>query len=77
MARQKNKDGSRFYHGITFEIDSDRTEHERSVYRLIDLMGDVGGFLGILQVLGQFLIYFLSGDSLTHFLISRLFEKRD
>lgn len=51
-------------------------EHERSVYRLIDLMGDVGGFLGILQILGQVILYFISSGDITPFLISKLFEKR-
>ena len=41
-------DGSRLYAEIKFNLDQDKIEYERSVYRLIDLMGDVGGFLGIL-----------------------------
>ena len=47
-AEIKTDDGSRLYAKMTFQLDQDKMEHERSVYRLIDLMGDVGGFLGIL-----------------------------
>ena len=47
-ADQNLADGSRLYYGINFQIDADKVEYTRSVYRLIDVMGDVGGFLGIL-----------------------------
>ena len=63
---------------MSFRLDPDRSEHDRSVCRLLHLMGDVGGFVGILQILGSILLYLVpSASSASSFLITRLFERRE
>ena len=47
------------------------------MYTLFDLLGDAGGFLASLQLIGQFFLFCISGNNLGLFLINRLFETRD
>ena len=68
---------TRFYHGIDISLDSSRTDYSRKVYAILDLMGNVGGFLGSLSLIGNLIVTFFSGDSFTAFAISRLFERRE
>ena len=41
---------------LEFETSSDEVIHERAVYTILDLLGDVGGLLDMLTYFGQFII---------------------
>ena len=47
------------YGGYTYTRSLDVIHYERSVYSVLDLLGDVGGLLAILLGLGDLLVYFL------------------
>ena len=48
----------------------DELNHSRIVYNLLDYLGDVGGCLDALKYLGIFLVWVLTGDSLSNYLNS-------
>ena len=72
---QSNSDGTpvKFFYGATFQLDLDRTEHQRVLYTWVDLLSDVGGFFCLLHLCGQFFFFILPGDGLGQFLTSHLF----
>ena len=47
------------YGGYMYTRSLDVIYYERSVYRVLDLLGDVGGLLAILLGLGDLLVYVL------------------
>ena len=63
---------------MIFKIGPNRIVYSRSVYTTLDWLGDVGGLLDALRLIGMFLcaIYtFIRGDLLTYFLLNKLFKK--
>ena len=50
----------------------DVVSHSRTVYNVLDLFGDVGGCLDALQYVGAFLVWILTGDSLSKYLVSQI-----
>ena len=61
---------------IEFIILNDITQHKRSIYTIMDILGDVGGLLDGLRLLGGFLMSaytFMVGNPLNAFLVNRLF----
>ena len=56
------------------------TYYERSIYNLLDLLGDVGGFIdGLDQILKLILIVFASalGDGPHIYMIEKVFKTKD
>jgi len=61
---------------LEFETSSDEIIHNRAVYTILDLLGDLGGLLDMLTYLAQFmmiLITRLSGSEILRYLISMIF----
>ena len=44
------------YGGYLFALSLDIIHHQRSVYSLLDLLGDVGGLLSMMMGLGNYLL---------------------
>ena len=64
---------------MEFETSSDEITHERQVYTLLDMLGDVGGLLDMLTYLGQMIlamIFKVSGSETIRYLVGALFYKR-
>ena len=47
----------------------------RTVYSILDFLGDIGGLSDALQYIGQILIWLLQGSGLMTFLVRNLFKK--
>ena len=62
---------------LRYMMSLDELTHSRTVYNLLDYLGDVGGCLDALIYLGTFLVWILTGDSLSNFIISKLFKYDD
>ena len=61
---------------LEFETSSDETAHNRAIYTLFDLLGDIGGLLEMMTYLAQIvwsIVNRLSGSQLTKYLIGVLF----
>ena len=58
-------------------MSTDMVYHTRTVYNLLDLLGDVGGCLDALKYVGMFLVWLLSGNSLSDYLVSRVSKYDD
>ena len=60
-------------------LSRDREVNTRSIYTVLDWLGDVGGLVDALQYIGKFVmfLYFklVSEDPITHFLVTSLFKK--
>ena len=48
------------YGGYLFSLSLDIIHHQRSVYNLLDLLGDVGGLLSMMLGLGNCLVMFVT-----------------
>ena len=59
---------------LRYMMSLDELTHSRVVYNLLDYLGDVGGCLDALKYLGTFLVWVLTGDSLSNFIVSKLFK---
>ena len=60
-----------------FEVGELKTVHRREVYTVYDLLGDLGGLFGMLQLVCQsvlFVVTSLFGDGLQKYLIESLFK---
>ena len=69
-------DGRRMFAGLYYELEMDATFFQRSVYSLLDYLGDVGGLLGFFGLINQGLLYLdVSGNS-SEFLVRKLFKKQ-
>ena len=62
--------------GFTFNISPDTFSHERSVYTVLDWLGDVGGLRDALKLIVSALVAICSNGNLSSFLISKLFYKQ-
>ena len=63
---------------VTFMLNKSRTIHKRSIYTALDWLGDVGGLLDGLRLIGGVVMFFYSlifGNPLNNFLLSKLFMK--
>ena len=58
-------------------MSTDMVYHTRTVYNLLDLLGDVGGCLDALKYVGMFLVWLLSGNSLSDYLVSMVSKYDD
>ena len=56
-------------------MDLDKYEINRTVYTSLDMLGDIGGLLGILFDIGSILIMFITGNGLNYLLISHIFKE--
>ena len=57
-----------------FMMSLDELTHTRTVYNLLDYLGDIGGCLDALKYIGAFLVWILNGDRLGEFLTSKIFK---
>ena len=65
---------------FVFTLDTDVLIHERSVYNILDLIGDVGGLIeGIGYITGAFLfvINLFIQNPMTQYLVSAIFTLPD
>ena len=65
----------RSYGGYSIEMSLDKVEYSRSIYSLLDFLGDVGGLSSILLEIGLSL-GFLFSPALDEFLASNIFKAR-
>ena len=65
----------RSYGGYSIEMSLDKVEYSRSIYSLLDFLGDVGGLSSILLEIGLSL-GFLFSPALDEFLASNIFPLR-
>ena len=69
------------YHQTYIFLNKDTQNYFRSVYTLFDMLGDIGGLLQFFEMFGQFLVWLLSGQQLSQFIIRSVFkfegEKKD
>ena len=60
-------------------LSSDREVNTRSIYTLLDWLGDIGGLLDALKYIGQMLMFpffkFVRGDPISHGLVTSLFKR--
>ena len=61
---------------ISYEMELNKQSIDRTVYTLLDWLGDVGGLQGIIFDIGGFLLMFISGNGLTYLLLSSLFKEQ-
>ena len=62
--------------GIRIQVDPDKVTNQRSIYNLLNLLGDVGGLLEALRQTGGLLLLILGkGDLLSGFLLRKVFKK--
>ena len=47
------------YGGYLFSLSLDVIHHQRSVYNILDLLGDVGGLFSMMMGLGNYLLMFV------------------
>ena len=62
---------------IWFEVSEEMIHHKRSVYTIYDLLGDLGGLFGMLEIFCQVLLTAttaLFGDGLEQYLIGSIFK---
>ena len=69
-------DEFRFYHGIDISLDPSKTDYNRRVYSLMNLLGDVGGVLGICTLIGGFFVRIFFPNALMAAMIGQLYETR-
>ena len=62
--------------GLMIHASPDQIVYERAVYTFLDFLGDVGGLLDALKLIGASLISLIYGGSLSTFLLSQLFYSR-
>ena len=59
-------------------LDDETTVHTRQIYSALDMLGDVGGLLDGLKLLGSgvmFIFHLIRGDPLQEFLMKTMFKK--
>ena len=66
----------KFYKIVSFEDDPMEKNYQRSIYNLLDFIGDVGGLLDGLKLIGQFALIPITRFNLTSALLAQLFKIR-
>lgn len=64
---------------LAYNINLDKIKHSRSVYTLWDMLGDIGGLFGILQLFARHLLSLIAtvfGSGVDRYLTSKLFKKQ-
>ena len=59
--------------GVQIDMDTNLYEHKRSIYNMLDLLGDVGGLREALITIGQIFLAIFGPRGLNGFLASKLF----
>ena len=59
---------------IRYEMDMSLYSYERVVYGVLDLLGDVGGFIDALDYIGLILMYIFTFQPVNLRLVGRLFK---
>jgi len=49
---------------ILYTTNLDQGQYERTIYSLLNLLGDVGGFQSVIWAIGFYLTWFIASDSL-------------
>ena len=49
--------------------------HSRTIYNALDFLGDIGGLADALRYIGQLLIWLISGNNVSQYLILNIFRK--
>ena len=62
---------------VRYEMSLDKVEHERTVYGILDWLGDVGGLLEALIYISTALLFFIQFFPLEQTLIKKLFSFSD
>ena len=73
---EPESEGQRFY--FTLMLSSDKLNHIRKVYGLLDLLGDCGGLLDALLWIGKFVILIhtaINGSRHDEYLISKILKQ--
>ena len=68
-----------FYGGISLTLSSQKIIHKRSIYTLLDLLGDVGGLLDALRAIGGLILSaytFAVSNPINSYLMNVLFYRR-
>ena len=63
---------------MSFRVTSNNVVNKRAIYTFLDWLGDVGGLLGSLQLIGSAFMYFnnyIRGNKLEFYLLNRLYKK--
>ena len=66
--------GSQIYMQYRFQLDMDQRFSERTIYNFLDYLGDIGGLLDALNYIGAFIVWVLTGNGLSQFMVSKLFK---
>lgn len=56
--------------GVDIDFSQDLVYYEREIYAILQFMGDIGGFLGFLHMLGNFIIGCFTSKNATTFMIT-------
>lgn len=63
---------------LEFEASLDELVHTRSIYTVLDMLGDIGGLLDMMTFIFKLVwsvVYSFSGSEISRFLLSALFFK--
>ena len=62
--------------GYQIQTSADQVHNQRAIYTVLDFLGDVGGLLDGLKLIGASIISLFYGNSLSDFLLSQIFFDR-
>ena len=57
-----------------FQLDMSQKFSERTIYNVLDFLGDIGGLLDALNYIGAFFVWILTGNGLAQYMVSRVFK---
>ena len=77
LSEAKYQTNDKEYFMFTFELDQVYYNIERRAYTFIDVLGQVGGFMGILIPLGSIIVGFISNKIYWMTLISTFYDTED
>ena len=60
---------------IRYEMNLNKSIIKRDVYTSFDMLGDIGGLMGILFDFGKIIIIFITGNGLNFMIISQMFKE--
>ena len=62
-----------FVGGVQIDMDVNLYEHKRSIYNVLDFLGDVGGLREALKTIGQLFLMIFAPRGFNGYLASKLF----